>query len=64
MFLYFVHRIALSLWQLNWHRTQRGNQGTSSFQSPEQLTAMDVGVGADSYAVGGVLVELFGEKPV
>jgi len=44
--------------------TQTCQQGTSSFQSHEQLTAMDVGTEADIYAFGCLAVELFGGKPV
>ena len=42
-------------------RTLGTQKGTPSFQSPEQLTDMDVGTSADIYAFGGVTV---GEKPV
>lgn len=45
-------------------RTLGTQKGAPSFQSPEQLTAMDVGTNADIYAFGGVTVELVGEKPV
>jgi len=44
--------------------TQTCQQGTPSFQSHEQLTAMDVGTEADIYAFGCLAVELFGRKPV
>jgi len=38
--------------------TQTCQQVTPSFQSPEQLTVMDVGAEADIYALGGVAVEV------
>ena len=38
--------------------------GTPGFQSPEQLKAKKVDQGADVYAFGVTLIELFGEKPV
>ena len=39
-------------------------QGTPGFQPPEQLTAKGFDTSADVYAFAGVLVELFGEKPL
>ena len=38
--------------------------GTPAFQSPEQLKAEVVNEGADVYAFGVLLVELFGERAV
>ena len=38
--------------------------GTPGFQAPEQLRAEVVDQGADVYAFGAVLIELFGEKPL
>ena len=35
--------------------------GTPGFQAPEKLRAEHIGVHRDVYAVGAVLVELFGE---
>lgn len=37
---------------------------TSGFQAPEQLKAEEVNEGADVYAFGVTMVELFGEEPV
>ena len=36
--------------------------GTPGFQAPEQLLAETIDVGADVYAFGALLIELFGEK--
>ena len=36
--------------------------GTPGFQPPEQLRSEALGIAADVYAFGGVLVVLFGEK--
>ena len=36
--------------------------GTPGFQAPEQLRGESVGTESDVYALGGVLVELFGER--
>lgn len=38
--------------------------GMPGFQAPKQLKAVDVDVGADVYAFGVTLIELFGEKPI
>ena len=38
--------------------------GTPGFQSPEQLKNQDLGTTCDIYALGGVLTELFGGKPL
>ena len=38
--------------------------GTPGFQSPEQLKAEELGTTCDVYALGGVLTELFGGKPL
>ena len=38
--------------------------GTPAFQAPEQLKADAVNEGADMYAFGVLLIELFGEKAV
>ena len=38
--------------------------GTPGFQPPEQLRSEALGIAADVYAFGGVLVVLFGEKPL
>lgn len=38
--------------------------GTPGFQSPEQLKAEGVGVASDVFALGGVITELFGGKPL
>ena len=38
--------------------------GTPGFQAPEQLRAEPIDVGADVYAFGALLIELFGEQPV
>ena len=36
--------------------------GTPGFQSPEQLKGEGLGTSSDVYAMGGVLMELFGEN--
>ena len=38
--------------------------GTPGFQSPEQLRNESVGLPSDVYALGAVLLVLFGESPV
>ena len=38
--------------------------GTPGFQAPEQLRAEPIDVGADVYAFGALLIELFGETPI
>ena len=38
--------------------------GTPGFQPPEQLRSEALGIAADVYAFGGVLVVLFGEQPL
>ena len=38
--------------------------GTPGFQAPEQLKAERVDEGADEYAFGVTVIELFGERPV
>ena len=38
--------------------------GTPGFQAPEQLLAETIDVGADVYAFGALLIELFGEKAI
>ena len=38
--------------------------GTPGFQSPEQLKAEGIGISSDVFALGGVLTELFGGKPL
>ena len=38
--------------------------GTPRFQAPEQLKQENIGVLCDVYAFGGVLVELFGGRPL
>ena len=38
--------------------------GTLGFQSPEQLQASSIGVECDVYAIGAVMVVMFGEKPL
>ena len=38
--------------------------GTPGFQAPEQLQALEASIKCDVYAVGGVLLELFGERPI
>ena len=38
--------------------------GSPGFQAPEQLSGKHIGVQSDIYAYGGVLVVLFGERPV
>lgn len=38
--------------------------GTPGFQPPEQLEALNADIKCDVYAVGAVLVEIFGEKPI
>ena len=38
--------------------------GTPAFQPPEQLKGEEVGPACDVYAVGCILLELFGESPI
>lgn len=38
--------------------------GTPGFQAPEQLQALEANIKCDVYGVGGVLLELFGERPI
>ena len=38
--------------------------GTPGFQAPEQLMSERIGIECDIYAVGCVLLECFGEKPI
>jgi serine/threonine protein kinase len=38
--------------------------GTPAFQPPEQLTGEGCGVGTDVYAMGCIIVEIFGEKQI
>lgn len=38
--------------------------GTPKFQSPEQLKGESLATSTDTYALGGVLTELFSEKPL
>lgn len=38
--------------------------GTPGYQSPEQLKGESVGLSSDVYAFGGVLLTLFGGKPL
>ena len=38
--------------------------GTPGFQSPEQLKGNNISCKADMYALGGVIVELFGGRPL
>ena len=40
------------------------NSGTPGFQSPEQLKGEGLGISTDVFAMGGVLTELFGGKPL
>ena len=40
------------------------NSGTPGFQSPEQLKGEGLGISTDVYAMGGVLTELLGGKPL
>ena len=38
--------------------------GTPAFQPPEQLKEQLCGEGSDVYALGCIMTELFGEKPI
>lgn len=38
--------------------------GSPGFQAPEQLSGSYIGIESDIYAFGGVLLVLFGERPV
>lgn len=40
------------------------NSGTPGFQSPEQLKGEGLEISTDVFALGGVLTELFGGKPL
>ena len=44
--------------------TKTIQSGTPGFQAPEQLRAELIDVGADVYAFGALLIELFSEKPI
>ena len=44
--------------------TKTMQSGTPGFQAPEQLKAEVIDAGADVYAFGSLLIELFGEKAV
>ena len=44
--------------------TKTIQSGTPGFQAPEQLRAETIDVGADVYAFGALLIELFTEKPI
>lgn len=44
--------------------TMTCQQGTPGYQPPEQLTAKGFDWGVDVYAFAGVIVELFGERPL
>ena len=44
--------------------TKTIQSGTPGFQAPEQLRAEAIDVGADVYAFGALIIELFGEEPV
>lgn len=38
--------------------------GTPAFQPPEQLKGEKCGVGSDVYALGCIIAEVFGERPI
>ena len=40
------------------------NAGTPGFQSPEQLKGESIGISSDVFALGGLLTEFFGGKPL
>ena len=44
--------------------TKTIQSGTPGFQAPEQLRAEAIDMGADVYAFGALLIEVFGEKPI
>ena len=44
--------------------TKTIQSGTPGFQAPEQLRAEAIDVGADVYAFGALIIELFGEEPI
>ena len=44
--------------------TMRARVGTPGFQAPEQLMGVTITDKCDVYAFGGVMTELFGEKPL
>ena len=56
--------LATTLKSTNAFRTQTMGAGTLGFQASKQLRSEGIFNKCDVYAFGGLLVELFGEKPL
>lgn len=56
--------LAISMRKTNVLGTATMRSGTPGFQFPEQLKGEAVTEKSDIYAFGGVMTELFGEKPL